>query len=221
MSKKLKTEELTVATILREKNLEEKYRTIDVFLNSIFSITNTALPQVAKQSEIMSMIVLRELKELVAVVEEDIKGISIKEIDVNDIVGAKESEVSRLVYSLLCGYPYTGICNDYKAFKKYEQLNEVFSLEERQAKVEQLKAEIDRVQKSIETMMEIDSVLAKSYISKKANLEREYNALQETLYYKSLEEIRLHTYGSLIYRLENFKEVIGNRIEFLEGVLGE
>lgn len=221
MSKKLKTEELTIATVLRGKNLEQKYRAIDIFLNSTFPVTNTALPQFAKNNEIMGMVVLRELKELVPVVEEDIQGLTIKDIDVNDIVGDKENEISRLIHSLLCGYPYTGICNDYKVYKKYEKLNEVFPIEARKLKVEQLKGEIDRVQKSIETIMEVDSGLAKSYISKKADLEREYNALQETLYCKSLAEIRLQAYGSLIYRLENFKEVIENKIEFLERVLGE
>lgn len=220
MSKKLKTEQLTVATVLRGKNLEQKYRAIDIFIKDIFRVTNTALPQVAKQNEIMSTIVLRELKELVAVVEEDIKGISITDISVEDIVGAKEKEVSKLIHSILCGYPYTGIENDYKVFKKYEKLNEVFPIEERQAKVEQLKEEIDRVQRSIETIMEVDSQLAKNYILKKSNLEREYNAIQETLYCKSLEEIRLQAYGSLVYRLENFKEVIKNKINFLERVLG-
>lgn len=208
--------------ILKEKNLIEKYQVIGAFLDSIFNVTNPALPAMAKANPIMATIVLEELKNIDAIVAKDAEGVELKDINVIDITTNRESELSRFIHNLMLTtnpYAYAKMEKDLIAYQKAKKLDKAFPLEERKNRVEQLKREIATTSDTIDLLSEVDGILVKSYISKLNELQREHDVLEESIYVKDITVIATEVYSVVMQKFNNIKLIIDTKIEFLEGVL--
>lgn len=208
--------------ILRGKDLVGKYDVIGAFLDSTFSVTNPALPTMAKANPIMSTLILEELRNIDAIVVKDMEGIKLKDIDVIDITTNRESELSRFVYNLMLTinpYAYAKLEKDLNAYHKAKKLDKAFPLEERKNRVEQLKREIATTSDTIDLLSEVDGILVKSYISKLNELQREHDVLEESIYVKDITVIATEVYSVVMQKFNNIKLIIDTKIEFLEGVL--
>lgn len=210
--------------ILKGKDLAGKYDAINAFLDSTFNVTNPALPAMTKANPIMATIVLEELKSIDAIVEKDMEGIKLKGVDVIDITTNRESELSRFIHNLMLTtnpYAYTKMEKDLIAYQKAKKLDKAFPLEERKKRVEQLKEEIATTSDTITLLSEVDATLAKSYVSKLNELQKEHDVLEESIYVKDITVITTEVYSIVIKKLNNIKSIIDNKIEFLEGIVGK
>lgn len=210
--------------ILKEKDLSGKYDAINAFLDSTFNVTNPALPAMAKANPIMATLILEELKDIDAIVVKDMEGIKLKDIDVIDITTNRECELSRFVHNLILTtnpYAYTRMERDLNAYHKAKKLDKAFPLEERKKRVEQLREEIAKTSDTIALLSEVDGILAKSYVSKLNELQREHDVLEESIYVKDVNVITAEAYSVVMQKFNNIKLIIDTKIEFLEGVIGK
>lgn len=210
--------------ILRGKNLIERYDAIGAFLDSTFNVTNPALPAMAKANPIMATLILEELKDIDAIVEKDMEGIKLKDINVIDITTNRESELSRFVHNLMLTtnpYAYAKMEKDLIAYNKAKKLDKAFPLEQRKDRVEQLKEEIAITSDTITLLSEVDGILAKSYVSKLNELQKEHDVLEESIYVKDITVITAEAYSVVMQKFNNIKSMINYKIEFLEGVVGK
>lgn len=208
--------------ILRGKNLIERYDAIGAFLDSTFNVTNNALPEMTKANPIMATLILEELKDIDAIVVKDMEGIKLKDIDVIDITTNRESELSRFVYNLILTttpYAYTRMEKDLNAYHKAKKLDKAFPLEERKERVEQLKEQISKTSDTIALLSEVDGILAKSYVSKLNELQKEHDVLEESIYVKDITVIATEVYSVVMKKFNNIKSIIDTKVKFLEGVL--
>lgn len=210
--------------ILKGKDLVGKYNAINAFLDSTFNITNPALHTMAKANPIMATIVLEELKNIDAIVVKDAKGVELKDINVIDIATNRESELSRFVHNIMLTtnpYAYTKMEKDLNAYHKAKKLDKAFPLDRRKERVEQLKQELAKTNDTIALLSEVDGILAKSYVSKLSELQKEHDVLEESIYVKDITVITTEVYSVVIKKLNNIKSIIDNKIEFLEGIVGK
>lgn len=208
--------------ILKGKDLVEKIDAIGAFLDSIFNVTNPALPAMAKANPIMATIVLEELKDIDAIVVKDMEGIKLKDVDVIDITTNRESELSRFIHNLMLTtnpYAYAKMEKDLNAYHKAKKLDKAFPLEQRKERVEQLKEEIAKTSDTIALLSEVDGILAKSYVSKLNELQKEHDALEESIYVKDITVIATEVYSVVMKKFNNIKSIIDTKVKFLEGVL--
>ena len=208
--------------ILKGKDLAGKYDAINAFLDSTFNVTNPALPAMTKANPIMATIVLEELKSIDAIVEKDMEGIKLKGVDVIDITTNRESELSRFVYNLILTttpYAYTRMEKDLNAYHKAKKLDKAFPLGERKERVEQLKEQISKTSDTIALLSEVDGILAKSYVSKLNELQKEHDVLEESIYVKDITVIATEVYSVVMKKFNNIKSIIDTKVKFLEGVL--
>lgn len=208
--------------ILKGKDLAGKYDVIGAFLDSTFSVTNPVLPTMAKANTIMATLILEELKDIDAIVEKDMEGIKLKDVDVIDITTNRESELSRFIYNLMLTtnpYAYAKMEKDLNAYHKAKKLDKAFPLEERKERVEQLKEEISKTSDTIALLSEVDGILAKSYVSKLNELQKEHDVLEESIYVKDITVIATEVYSVVMKKFNNIKSIIDTKVKFLEGVL--
>ncbi|WP_294365369.1 hypothetical protein [uncultured Clostridium sp.] len=201
---------------LENKRMIERYREMNKFKYSIFTITNPAIPTEAKNNPILVGIVLDKLKELKQEIEVDISNISIDMIDIEDILGKRALEVSELLTNEICLFDLETIKGQYKSYLKAKKLNSIFPVENRKSKVEELQKEINNLNLTIESLEEIDPSLVISQKEKVRKLEKEKEALEETFNFVSIEEIE----GTLFARLHSYLNSIlidfNNKIAFIE-----
>ena len=210
--------------ILKGKNLIGKYDAIEAFLFSTFNVTNSALPEITKANPIMRAIVLEQLKEIYSIVEKDMDVIKLNDIDVIDITTDREKEMSRFIYHSLLktnAYDFKSINDDTRCYLKAQKLEKAYPIEKRRERLEELQVEIERTTDMVSSISEIDSTLAKSYSKKLSELQREYQAIEETIYFKDITVIRTEAYARVMARMNAIKGRIVEKIEFLEGVIGE
>lgn len=212
-----------VQEVLKGKNLIGKYDAIESFLFSTFNVTNSALPNMTKANPIMAVIVLEELKELDVTIEKDIQSINLNDIDVIDITTNRKNELSRFIYNLLLTtnvYGYKRIEDDLRAYDKSQKLEKVYPISKRRERLEELKVEIEKVEDMVNAISEVDAVLGKSYSKKLSDLQREHEAIEETIYVKSIDVITEEAYSMVMARINGIREIVVGKVELLERVLG-
>lgn len=207
--------------ILEEMTLKERYNAIASFLISTFRVTNHALPSMAVANPIMCSIVLKELNNIDSIITNDIKSSNIKDIDLIDITTIRSSEISQFIYETMIHtnpYNYKRMVDDIKANEKAQRLEIVFPLHKREERLKGLENDISVTEKMMDSISEIDDILAESYRKKLSDLQREYDAIKETIIFKDLEEIKEETLTKVLWKLQSIQEQVRIKIEFLENV---
>lgn len=198
------------------KRMMERYRNMNKFRYSIFQITNPAIPSEVKINPILARLVLNELKELREEIQADIDGLSIRMIDIEDIVGASREEVSELVSREVCLFDLSTIKKKYENYLNGEKLNKIFPVVDRKNRVIELQREIENIELTIKSLEQINPSLVVSQREKVQMLEREKFALEETLHFESLEDIKDSVFLRLYSYLVNLLNDFDSKINFLE-----
>lgn len=198
------------------KKMIEKYREINRFRYSIFRITNPAIPTEVRENQILAEIVSDKLKDLKKEVEKDIDNMTIDLVDIEDIFGNRTLEVSKLLADEIILFELETIRKQYINYLKAQKLEEIFPLDDRRKKAEELRREINNLNLTIESLEEIEPKLIASQKEKSARLQGELMALEETFDFVSLEEIRGKVFVRLHGYLGNILSDINSKINFIE-----
>lgn len=198
------------------KRMVERYREINRFRYSIFKVTNPAVPTEVRENPILAGIVLDKLKELREETQQDIDNIVIDMIDIEDILGERESEVSGLLANEVMLFELETTRKQYKNYLKAQKLDEIFPLADRKKKAEELEKEINNLTLTIESLEEIEPKLVASQKDKVGKLQEELMALEETFEFVSIEEIRSNVFVRLHGYLGNILNDINSKIAFIE-----
>lgn len=199
------------------KRMADRYKEINRFRYSIFKITNPAIPNEVRDNPILAKIVLDKLKELREEIKNDIDNLTIAMVDIADIFGERELDVSGLLLSEVAFVDLVeGTRKQYTNYLKGKNLEEIFPLVDRKKKAKELEKEIENLSLTIESLEEIEPKLASSQKEKKVKLQEELMALEETFDFISLEEIRPNVFVRLHGYLGNILSDIASKIAFIE-----
>lgn len=198
------------------KRMADRYREINRFRYSIFKITNPAIPNEVRENPILAQIVLDKLKELREEIKNDIDNLAIDMIDIADILGERESEVSEIIANEVMLFELETTRNNYRNYLKAQRLNEIFPLGDRKKKAEELEKEINNLSLTIEALEKIEPKLVASQREKLLKLEDELMALEETFDFVSIEDIKANVFVRLHGYLGNVLSDIDSKIAFIE-----
>lgn len=203
----------------QQTTMLEKYRKINKFRYSTFRVTNQGTADEIRLNSILAEIVLQKYKELADEVATDIDNISIDMIDVEDVVGIREQEISELIAREICGYNFGHVKSKYEQYLKCQKLDKVFSMEERRKTLDKINSEIEKLEFTISSLEEIEPVLVISQKQKLKGLLKEKQAIEETLDTISLEEIQSSLFCSVRSYLQSIFNDIEERIDRIERYL--
>ncbi|MFR2528091.1 MAG: hypothetical protein ACLS9F_10585 [Clostridium paraputrificum] len=181
-----KIKEQTGAELIRYMELKDRFNSVNNFIQDISVITNPSTKR-AERDLILATIVLDSLKSVQDIVDEDIN-ITAEDIDIMDLFGDKNKEISRHIYQNFIS-PYVMLKKDYERLNKAKELDSKISEVERRKRIQEIKNEIKVANKYIEMFGKGNSNIKSSYELKILNLEKECRAIEETLNYKSYEQI--------------------------------
>lgn len=206
--------------LLKEITLVKRYEAIQQFKQGAFKVLNPAIPQLVKQDVLLAMATLEVLKEIKSIVEEDIKSLKVEDIKVVEILERRyESEIAELVRNKVCPWSISTIEKDYKAIKKGEQIEKVWSRTSRIKELEQLEKTMIEIEESISILADIDYSLVRNQIDELERLRGKKETIDRTLNYKSEEQIKVEIYGCTYNFLNNILEGVQANIEHIEGNL--
>ena len=211
-----KVKEQIGAELIRHMELKDRYYSVDNLLLDIFVITNPSTKRV-KYDLILSTVVLEQLKIVLSIIDEDLK-MKPEDIDLIDLFGDMDKETSRFIHDN-CSLSYINFKRDYEELKKAKELDSKISEDERIKRIRELKKEIDSANAYIEMLGKGNFDVKGSYEVKIFNLERECSVIEETLNYKSYEEIQEEIYIFIYNRVVNLHNRVFDKIEFLDGEL--
>lgn len=203
----------------KEITMLERYRKINKFRYSTFRVTNQGTADEIRLNSILAEIVLQKYKELADEVATDINNISIDMIDVKDVVGIREKEISELIAREICGYNFGHVTSKYEQYLKCQKLDKVFSMEERRKTLDKINSEIEKLEVTVSSLEEIEPVLVISQKQKLKGLLKEKQALEETLDTISLEDIQSSLFCSVRSYLQSIFNDIEERIDRIERYL--
>lgn len=198
------------------KRMIERYRNMNRFKYGIFRVCNPAIPTEVRENSILAGIVLDKLKELKKEIQEDIEAISITSIDIEDILGSVNSEISELLAREICLFDLAGIKNQYENYLKAERLNSIFPLADRENRIKELEKQINNLKLTIDSLEEIEPSLALTQKEKVKNLLKEKDALEETLHFISLDDIKANLFVRLHSFLLSLLNDFDDKIDFIE-----
>lgn len=203
--------------ILREMTMSGCYEKIQQFRQGAFKVLNPAIPQLVKQDILLSLSTLDILKDIKAVVEEDIKKLKVENISLKDILAThKEFELSEFIANNVYLWTRRILERDYKSYQKAEKLNRVFSIEARKTELSELEVKIKSLEESIEVLVDLDAGLVKNQLEKLEELRDRKDAIERTLHYKTEEEIKLDVYGCTYGYLKNVLDNVQANIDHIE-----
>lgn len=211
-----KIKEQIGAELIREMELKDRYNSVDKLLLDIFVITNPSTKRV-RYDLILATIVLEQLKVVLSIIDDDLK-IKPEDIDLIDLFGDMDKETSRFIHDNYIS-SYMEFKKDYEKLKKAKELNSKISEVERINRIKELRQEIDFANRYIEMLGKGNLDIKSSYEFKLLNLERECNVIEETLNYKSHEEIQNELYIFIYNCIVSLHNRVFDKIEFLEGEL--
>ena len=173
----MKQKKFTHDNILKRMEVQTKYQVIETFLYGTFNVTNTSHPSMTKANYIGAYDALNRLKMLEKVIENDIKSLNLKDIDVVDILGKSEKELSDFIFSIAikkCPYKFNDIKKKYSTYLKVMSLEDKYPLDERKKDLEVIMNKIKKTEETIvclETMEEAFDTNVSIILTKKRELE--------------------------------------------------
>lgn len=203
--------------ILNNITLLERYNALEYYRNDCFKILNRAIPDIAKRDILLTTSTLEVLQEVEKVIKADIDNLNIEKINLESILEeTTKDELAQFISDKICVWSLTSLQKDYKAFKKAQELNRVWSVEARQKEVEVLEKNIAEIEESIEILAEVDITLVKNQNEELDKLIKKKEAIIGTLNYKTEEEIKLEIYSCVYSYLNNLLKNVQDDIEYLE-----
>ena len=203
--------------ILNDMTLLQRYNVLEYYRSDCFKILNRAIPDLAKRDVLLTTSTIEILKDIKEVIENDINTLKIEKINLENILGKKSNdELSELIKNKICLWTMTSLERDYQAFVKAQELNKVWSKEDRYKEIEKLDKSILELEESINILAEIDSTLVKDQYEELDKLKRRKEAILGTLNYKTKEEIQVTIYGYVYSFLNNILENVQADIKYLE-----
>lgn len=203
--------------LLKNMTLTKRYETIQQYRQGAFKVLNPALPQLVRTDILLSTSSLEVLKEIEAVIKQDVKSLKIEDIKLEDILKRNyQNELSELINTTVCLWLMPSIQSDYNACIKAEKLEQVYPIEQRKRELDQLEKEIDTIEESIEVLKSIDVNLVQAQVDRVEQLRNQREAIKRTLSYKTKEEIKLELYGCTHRYLETILGGVQANINHLE-----
>lgn len=210
-----------IGQTITEIRMIERYKQINKFRYSIFQITNPAMPNEVLLNPILATIVLDKLRELRGQIRGDIKNITIDNIKAEDIFGKRESEVSELFANEICLYDFSYYKRSYDKYLKGEALQRICPAHKKERIIETYNEEINALEETVNDLETIDKQLAKEERKKLESLKLQKQEFEEKFDFPTLEQIEISLFNRVHSYLNNIIEDVENKIEYLEGKLGD
>lgn len=201
---------------LSKIEMVEKYRYINKFRYSIFTLTNPSMSMELNGNPIMGEIVLDKLKEIKQEIELDIDNITPEDIKADDIFGERKLEVSKLITTNICMFDIPFYEKKYKQYLKGKRLERVFTIDMRNKEIQSLNQQIEELERIIVDLESIDEEIANDEKRKLKKLELEKREYIERFNFPPLEEIEDFFAIKVNGYLNIILEDIDNNIDYLE-----
>lgn len=198
----------------------KKIQQIENFDLSLGIFINPNLRQQVVLNPIGLELNLTKLKELI----EELQGfdIDIKEINCNRVFSENTDLTETEVFIRNIGNcSYMSYRNDYLKMIEQRELEEVFTIEERKARVLELEAEIKKEVLKGATVGKLNKDLRKSCEARAEELRKELHSIEETFNVVEEDYINNMLYLMATSRIDEIKNRIEEKIIYLEGVMKE
>lgn len=199
----------------------ERYKYINKFRYSIFGVCNQAIPTEATHNPILSEIVLEKLKYVKEEIKADINSITLGSIKAEDVFGNRELEVSELFANEICLYDFASYKTRYDEYLKGEALQRILPTHKREEIIEKYNEEIKALEEALKGLEGIGKQFGKEERKKLESLKLEKLEFEEKFDFPTLEDIEISIFNRIYSYLINIIEDIENKIEYLEGKLGD
>ena len=210
---------MTKTRSTKSKNINaKKIQEIESYDYSLWNLVNPNTKNQLKLNPIGVKISLRTLKELRAELEEF--DIDIKEINCSRIFGdSTELTEIEVFIRTVCNYSYLNYRNDYLKMIEQRELEKVFPIEERKARILELEEVIKKEVLKGATVGKLNKELRKSCEARAEELRKELHSIEETFNVVDEEYLNSILYMISEYKLREIKERIESKIEYISSVM--
>lgn len=196
----------------------KRIQEIENFDLSLGRFVNPNIRQQLVLNPIALQLNLTKLKEL----REELQGfnIDIKEIDCNRIfAGNTELTETEVFIRNIGNCSYMNYKNDYLKMIEQRELEEVFPVEERKARILELEAEIKKEVLKGATVGKLNKDLRKSCEARAEELRKEFHSIEETFNVFDEEYLNSMLYSIADRKIKEIGERINFKIDYLENVM--
>lgn len=202
------------------KNINAKrIQEIESYDYGLWNLVNPNTKNQLKLNLIGVQVSLRTLKELRAELEDF--DIDIKEIDCNRIFNEGKIDLTEteVFIRTICNYTYLNYRNDYLKMIQQRELEKVFPIEERKARILELEEEIKKEVSKGATVGKLNKELRKSCEARAEELRKELHSIEETFNVVNEEYLNSILYTIAEYKLREIKERLDSKIAYLSSVM--
>lgn len=210
---------MTKTRSTKSKNVNAKrIQEIESYDYSLWNLVNPNTKNQLKLNPIGVKISLRTLKELRAELEEF--DINIKEVNCSRIFGdSTELTETEVFIRTVCNYSYLNYRNDYLKMIEQRELEKVFPIEERKARILELEEAIKREVLKGATVGKLNKELRKSCEARAEELRKELHSIEETFNVIDEEYLNSILYTIAEYKLREIKNRLESKIEYLNDAM--
>lgn len=204
------------------KNINAKrIQEIESYDYSLWNLVNPNTKNQLKLNPIGAQVSLRTLKELRTELEDF--DIDIKEIDCNRIFndGKIDLTETEVFIRTICNYTYLNYRNDYLKMIEQRELEKVFPIEERKARVLELEEAIKKEVLKGATIGKLNNDLRKSCEARAEELRKELHIIEETFNVVNEEYLNSMLYMIADRKIKEIKSRLDFKIDYLEDVMEE
>lgn len=147
--------------------------------------------------------------------------ISIGEIDCNRIFNEGNIDLTEteVFIRTICNYTYLNYRNDYLKMIEQRELEKVFPIEERKARILELEEAIKKEVLKGATVGKLNKELRKSCEARAEELRKELHSIEETFNVVNEEYLNSILYMIAEYKLREIKERLNSKIAYLSSVM--
>ena len=202
------------------KNINAKrIQEIESYDYSLWNLVNPNTKNQLKLNTIGVQVSLRTLKELRA----ELEGyhINIEEIDCNRVFndGKIDLTETEVFVRSIGNCSYMNYRNDYLKMIEQRELEKVFPIEERKARILELEEAIKKEVLKGATVGKLNKELRKSCEAKAEELRKELHSIEETFNVVNEEYLNSILYTIAEYKLREIKERLDSKIAYLSSVM--
>ena len=202
------------------KNINAKrIQEIESYDYSLWNLVNPNTKNQLKLNTIGVQVSLRTLKEL----REELEGyhINIEEIDCNRVFndGKIDLTETEVFVRSIGNCSYMNYRNDYLKMIEQRELEKVFPIEERKARILELEEAIKKEVLKGATVGKLNKELRKSCEAKAEELRKELHSIEETFNVVNEEYLNSILYTIAEYKLREIKERLDSKIAYLSSVM--
>ena len=210
---------MTKTRSTKSKNINAKrIQEIESYDYSLWNLVNPNTKNQLKLNTIGVQVSLRTLKELRA----ELEGyhINIEEIDCNRVFSNDMELTETEVFVRSIGsYSYMNYRNDYLKMIEQRELEKVFPIEERKARILDIEEEIRREMLKSTTIGRLNKELRKSCEAKAEELRKELHSIKETFNVVDEKYLNSILYTIAEHKLREIKNRLESKIEYLNDAM--